>query len=263
MSSRSFWRNEADKIRNDRSAVDTSVLFANPWEEEGAAGECCARAIKNWNEKIRQKLFDMFLTTDQSRFTSKNDIDSFLKPKAIELQSIYQNESWYSFCKKPTKSRSTGNAMTPETYIQLFGASTLLDKSINETFTGVSKVFSFNFDSASYLIPSEQAIGACDSKNKGQAIFLGLKYEFKAKLDQDTFQFVSDEGDITPKILLPLQQPASSEAEGDKSGWLPYAVLKDRTNVRLVVYPSGSSPSTSIYTVKVERIILDPWPFSK
>lgn len=34
MSSRSFWRNEADKIRNDRSAVDTSELFANPWEEE-------------------------------------------------------------------------------------------------------------------------------------------------------------------------------------------------------------------------------------
>jgi hypothetical protein len=33
MSSRSFWRNEADKIRNDRSAVDTSELFANPWEE--------------------------------------------------------------------------------------------------------------------------------------------------------------------------------------------------------------------------------------
>jgi hypothetical protein len=36
MSSRSFWRNEADKIRNDRSAVDTSELFANPWEEEDA-----------------------------------------------------------------------------------------------------------------------------------------------------------------------------------------------------------------------------------
>ena len=36
MSSRSFWRNEADKIRNDRSAVDTSELFANPWEAEAA-----------------------------------------------------------------------------------------------------------------------------------------------------------------------------------------------------------------------------------
>ena len=36
MSSRSFWRNEADKIRNDRSVVDTSELFANPWEEVGA-----------------------------------------------------------------------------------------------------------------------------------------------------------------------------------------------------------------------------------
>ena len=262
MSSRSFWRNEADKIRNDRSAVDTSELFANPWEEEDG-GECCARAIKNWNEKIRQKLFDMFLTTDQSRFTGRMDILNFLTPKAIELQSIYQNESWYSFCKKIIKSRTTANTLDLSTRIQLFGASTLVDKDINETFTGVPKVFNFNFDSTSYLIPSEQAIGACDSKNKGQAIFLGLEYEFEAKLDQDTFQFISDEGAITPKILLPLQQPASSESEGVKLGWLPYAVLKDRTNVRLVVYPSGSSPDTSVYTVKVKRIILDPWPSRK